>query len=197
MKDTLESMLSSKTRTKMLTLFLQNSNKEFYVRELTRKLDERINSVRRELSNLENIGLLTSKEKDRKKFYAVNKGFLAFEELRNLINKISTAPQKELTGGIENVGNLKFACLSGYFTHAASRVDLLLVGEVDRTKLAYFLKKLEKEKGKEIDYTIMSEKEYKYRKDLGDGFIRSILNDEHIVLIDKKETKKKSVDNLT
>jgi len=166
------------------------------VRELTRKLDERINSVRRELSNLEGIGLLSSEEKDRKKYYSVNKKFLAFEELKNLITKISSAPQKKLTDGIETVGDLKFACLSGYFTQSSSRVDLLLVGEVERTKLAYFLKKLEKEKGKDIDYTIMSEKEFNYRKDLGDGFMKSILDNEHIVLISKLTPKKDSVDNL-
>ena len=192
MKNALESMLSSKTRTKMLTLFLQNSNKEFYVRELTRKIDERINSVRRELSNLEGIGLLASEERDRKKYYSVNKKFLAFEELKNLITKISMAPGKKLTDGIEAIGDLEFACLSGYFTGSSSRVDLLLVGDVDRTKLAYFLKKLAKEKGKEIDYTVMSKKEFNYRKVLGDGFLKSILDNEHIVLI----SKKKSVDNL-
>ena len=141
MKNTLESMLSSKTRTKMLTLFLQNSNKEFFVRELTRKLDERINSVRRELSNLEGIGLLVSEDRDRKKYYSVNKSFLAFKELKDLIVKISTAPGKKLIDGIESIGKLEFACLSGFFTHSTSRVDLLIVGEVDRTKLAYFLKK--------------------------------------------------------
>ena len=192
MKSALESMLSSKTRTKMLTLFLQNSNKEFYVRELTRKLDERINSVRRELSNLEGIGLLSSEEKDRKKYYSVNKKFLGFKELKDLITKISSAPRKKLIDGIESIGDLKFACLSGYFTNSSSRVDLLIVGEVDRTKLAYFLKKLEKEKGKELDYTIMSEKEFKYRKDLGDGFLKSILDNECIVLIGKDD----SVDNF-
>ncbi len=194
MKNALESMLSSKTRTKMLTLFLQNSNKEFFVRELTRKLDERINSVRRELSNLEGIGLLVSEEKDRKKYYSVNKKFLAFDELKSLIVKISSAPGKKLTDGIENIGDLKFACLSGFFTNSSSRVDLLLVGEVDRTKLAYFLKKLEKEKGKEIDYTIMSKKEFDYRKDLGDGFLKSILDNEHLILINKIN-KVASVDN--
>ena len=192
----LEQLFGSQTRVKLLHLFLENVEQAFFVREICRLINERINSVRRELSNLEGIGLLFSEEKDRKKYYSVNKNFLAFEELKNLISKIASAPQKKLIDGIETIGNLKFACLSGYFTQSSSRVDLLLVGGVDRAKLAYYLKKLEKEKGKEIDYTIMSEKEFYYRKDLGDGFIKSILDNEHIVLVNKIETKKNSVDKL-
>ena len=56
----IEQLFGSKTRVKLLQLFYSNPNRSFYVREITRKIDEQINSVRRELSNLLNIGIITS-----------------------------------------------------------------------------------------------------------------------------------------
>jgi hypothetical protein len=182
MKNVLESIFCSKTRTKMLNLFLLNPDQEFFVRELTRKLDERINSVRRELANLEMIGLLSSQTRDRKRYYSIDKSFVAYKELKELISKVNTTPQKKLVKNIGVLGKVKFACLSGFFTQSPSRVDLLIVGEVDRGKLDKFINKLEKEKGKEVNYTIMSFNEFKYRKDLDDKFIKDILDNEHIIL---------------
>lgn len=193
MKSLLENIFSSKTRTKMLNLFLLNSDQEFYVRELTRKLDERINSVRRELFNLERIGLLKSREKDRKKFYVVDKNFVALSELKSLISRVNTEPQKKSLKDIDGLGKVKFACYSGFFTQSPSRVDFLLVGEINRSKAAQFVKRLEKEQDKEVNYTIMSENEFIYRKELGDRFLKSILDNEYIELINRVEKGTSSV----
>lgn len=53
-----EQLFGSKTRVKLLSLFYNNPERPFYVREITRKIDEQINSVRRELQNLLNIGIV-------------------------------------------------------------------------------------------------------------------------------------------
>ena len=191
MKSVLDNLLSSRTRVKLLTLFLLSPKQEFYVRELTRKLNERINSIRRELLNLTKIGLLTSRTRDKRKYYSVDVNFFLFKELKALIARANTAPQKKLAKSLEKLGRLKFACLSGFFTQSPSRVDLLLVGEVKRNKLEKFIKRLEKEQGREINYTLMSVNEFGYRKDLEDRFLKIILENEHIVLINKlKENNK-------
>lgn len=185
MKNLLESILSSKTRTKLLTLFMLNPEQEFYVRELTRKLNERINSVRRELLNLTKLGMLQSRSRDKRKYYSVNKNFIIFKELKALISKANTAPQRKLAKKLESLGKIKYACLSGFFTQSPSRVDVLLVGEISRKKLEKFVKKLEKEQGREINYTVMSTNEFNYRKDLEDRFLKTILDNEHVILINK------------
>jgi DNA-binding transcriptional ArsR family regulator len=185
MKGLLESILGSKTRTKLLTLFLLNPEQEFYVRELTRRLNERINSVRRELLNLTRLGLLVSRSRDKRRYYSINKNFIIFKELKALISRANTAPQKKLAKGLEDAGRIKYACLSGFFTQSPSRVDLLLVGETNRKRLEKFVKRLQKEQGREINYTAMSVNEFNYRKDLGDRFIKTILENEHVVLINK------------
>ena len=69
----LKKIFGSGARVKLLQQFLLNKDEEFYIRELTRILDEQINSLRRELENLEKIGLLKSSERNRKKYYRINK----------------------------------------------------------------------------------------------------------------------------
>ncbi|MEK7540164.1 MAG: winged helix-turn-helix domain-containing protein, partial [Patescibacteria group bacterium] len=83
----LEQLFGSRTRVKLLRLFLSNPQEEYYVRELTRRMNEQINSIRRELSNLEDMGLLLSEEREGKKYYKVNQDHLMFPELRALFLK--------------------------------------------------------------------------------------------------------------
>src|ERR1700756_2393078 len=79
-----EQLFGSKTRVKLLQLFYSNPNRSFYVREITRKIDEQINSVRRELSNLLSIGIITSDNTNNKLYYEVNQKFEYFEPLQQI-----------------------------------------------------------------------------------------------------------------
>src|SRR5471030_3208683 len=79
-----EQLFGSKTRVKLLRLFFSNPNRSFYVREITRKIDEQINSVRRELSNLLSIGIITSDNTNNKLYYEVNQKFEYFEPLQQI-----------------------------------------------------------------------------------------------------------------
>ena len=93
----LEQMFGSKTRARLMGLFLQHPDEAFFVRELTRRIDAQLNSVRRELKNLMEIGLISEKAgdnrvkskalADKKKYYNVNKDFILFDDLRSLFKK--------------------------------------------------------------------------------------------------------------
>lgn len=185
MKNPLEKLFSSKTRVKILTLFLKNPDERYFVRQLTRKLNERINSIRRELDNLSKIGLLKSEKKELKKFYFVDKEFDLLHELKALFIKATAAPKDEITQKLKKVGNIKYACLTGSFTKSPAKVDLLIVGDVKKAKLSSFIKDLEKIQGHDIDYTVMDENEFKYRNELADKFLLSIINNQRINLIGK------------
>ena len=89
----LKHLFTSKARVKLLTIFLLKPDDEYFVRELTRELDEQINSVRRELDNLKKLGLLKSRAKNRKKFFMVNKNFVLFNELRSIIIKATNSSE--------------------------------------------------------------------------------------------------------
>lgn len=80
----MEQLFGSKTRVKLLKLFMSNPNRSFYVREITRKVEEQINSVRRELANLLSLGVITSDSTNHKLYYEVNQTYLHYPALREL-----------------------------------------------------------------------------------------------------------------
>lgn len=182
----LKRLFTSNTRIKLLTLFLLNPDEEYFIRELTRKLDEQINSIRRELDNLKKLGLLKSRTKNRKKFYAINKQFVIFSDLRNIVIKAMSG-KDDLVKKITKFGNVEFLALLGVFVDKPSPVDLLLVGDVDKNKLQEFLNS-EIETEKPIRFSILSKDDFLYRIKCKDQFIQSILTDpDNIIALNKLE----------
>src|SRR5690606_27375397 len=104
-------------------LFYSNPNRSFYVREITRKIDEQINSVRRELANLLNAGIITSENNNNRLYYEVNQKFEFFEPLSEIFGKGATATGKAKTHAttaqdeeIKALGNVELIFLTGKFT---------------------------------------------------------------------------------
>ena len=182
----LNKLFGSRTRLKLLTLLLSNPERSYFVREITRRLDERINSIRRELANLESIGLVTSQTKRRKRFYSVNVNSKIYPELRALILKVGIAPEERVIKQIADTGNVKLAVLTGLFTkYEGARTDLLIVGDIDRNKLKRLVESLENDIEEEIDYTVMPESEFTYRVEITDTFIKDVFAHEHVVVVDR------------
>lgn len=170
----LKQIFTSNARVKLLTYFLMRPDEEHFVRELTRLLDEQINSIRRELDNLKEIGLLKSKVKNRKKFYSVNKNFVFYRELRNMIIK-STNSSENLIKQINKMGQVDFLLISGIFMNKESQVDLLAVGEVDKEKLEKFLDTLETQRA--IRFSTLSTEDFIYRLKCRDKFTLDLVQD--------------------
>ena len=181
----LKRLFTSNTRIKLLTVFLTNLDAEFFIRELTRKLSEQINSVRRELDNLKKMGLLKAKTKNGKKYYHVNRDFIVLEELKSIIIKALTSNQN-IAKDLEAMGNIKLLALSGIFIEKPTEtVDMLIVGDVDRNKLAEYVNNELRTK-RAIKLTIMNENDYNYRLNCKDKFITEIISDrENQILINK------------
>jgi len=172
----LKRLFTSNARIKLLTLLLLNPDEEFFIRELTRKLEEQINSVRRELDNLKRMGLLKAKVKNRKKYYAVNKDFILFEDLRNIFIK-ATSSNQTIARDIEKLGDVKLLALSGLFVEKdTTSVDMLIVGNVEKERLAQYLNS-DLRTQRPVKFTVMTEEDYKYRLDCKDRFLNEIIND--------------------
>lgn len=90
-----EQLFGSKTRVKLLRLFVNNPNRSFYVREITRKIDEQINSVRRELANLVSIGIIKSESQNNKLYYEVNQKSKFYEPMQGLFATKKTLEEAE------------------------------------------------------------------------------------------------------
>ncbi|MEX0749124.1 MAG: transcriptional regulator [Candidatus Saccharimonadales bacterium] len=187
----IEQLFGSKTRVKLLHLFYNNPNRSFYVREITRKIDEQINSVRRELANLLTIGIIKSDSSGNRLYYEVNQKHPHYDALHAMFTKVnaqkdSTLASNDATAGFKALGSVEYAALSGVFTRdQLSPVDVLIVGDVNRNKLEKLIKELEGEEGQELRYTVLSREQYDYRRNLNDRFLTSALDAKQTVLIDK------------
>ena len=187
----LKAFFSSNTRIKLLHTFLLNPDEEFFIRELTRKLDEQINSIRRELDNLKKVGLLRSKMRNRKKYYVINKDFIIYNELRDIIVKASSTDE-QIARKIVKMGDVELMILGGAYIGKDSPVDLLLVGEVDRNRLQEYLAS-SKINNKEVKFTIISRKDFFYRLECKDRFVYDMIRDpKHLIMVNKlkKELEK-------
>jgi len=221
----LEKLFGSNARAKILKLFLLNPGKSYYIRQISRDLDLQLNSVRRELENLEDFGLLVSSQasgknmpsdlvedvviqtvqdaeggkdtkkkvkaasipsKTDKKYFQVNKDFALFEEMKAFIVKSQVLYQEDFIKNIEKVGKIKLLILTGFFVNKMEmNVDLFLVGKVNKEKLSRHIKNLQKEVGREINFTIMDYNEFIYRRDITDIFLYGILESKKIIVIDE------------
>jgi predicted transcriptional regulator len=182
-----DTLFGSKTRVKLLALFLTNPGHAFFVRELTRKINEQINSVRRELLNLKSIGLVTSVEKKGKTYYEVSTHFEYYNELRKIFSKTdkNLSEEDKLASALRRSGNVLYAALMGKFVgDQTSQVDLFIVGEIDKRKLKPALSEMEKEIGREANYCIMTEQEYEDRSMLFDRFLTEIMAGPKKVVVD-------------
>lgn len=177
---------------KLLQLFFTNPNRPFFVREITRKIDEQINSVRRELANLLSIGIISSETNNNRLYYEVNQAYEYYSPLSAMFNKgadgsFSQAANSGVTQDITAIGNIELALYTGQFTRdETSGIDVLIVGDVNQTQLTKFMAELEKQEGKELRYTVLSLGEFKYRQNVNDRFLSLVLGSKHQVLIDKR-----------
>ncbi len=186
-----EQLFGSKTRVKLLQLFYSNPNRSFYVREITRKIDEQINSVRRELANLLSIGIISSENTNNKLYYEVDQSYEFYQALSAIfgggVATVPKAPAAENQAvNLKSMGNVELALYTGQFTRdETSGTDLLIVGDVNQTKLTKYIAELEKQEGKELRFTVMSPQEFKYRTQVNDRFLSLILSAKKQILIDK------------
>lgn len=188
----IDALFGSKTRVKLLHLFLNNPGKAFYVREITRLIDEQINSVRRELANMLAVGIITSDTADNKLYYAVNQRYEYYVPFRAIFadDKMEASTKQKQTDVawhhlIENLTGLRLALLSGVLVKGSTTsVDILLVGSLSSAKVKNAIKQVEKFEARELNYSVLSYDEFYYRLSVRDRFITEILNGKHTVLVD-------------
>ncbi|MCX6727504.1 MAG: transcriptional regulator [Candidatus Saccharibacteria bacterium] len=188
----IDQLFGSKTRVKLLNMFYANPNRSFYVREITRKIDEQINSVRRELANLLNIGIITSETTNNKLYYEVNQDYEYHKPLTTIFGGSHTSETQDeaketmQADPLKALGNVELALLTGQFTRdERTGIDLLIVGNVNQTQVNKYISNLEKQEGKEIRYTVMTLDDFKYRHQIKDRFIANIFEAKIQIIVDK------------
>lgn len=196
----LEHFFGSKTRVKLLQILFNETERFFYLRELCRLSGIHLNAVRREMTNLEKIGLVErvpneqvnnnadySTGTGRSKYYQLNTASLIYPELAALLLKAQVIEEQELIEELKaKAGKIKLFILTGNFTGANEvSTDLLLVGALRPLVIAKVIKDYEKNSGKEVKYTLLSEKEFRERREIGDKFLYSVFEGKNIMVINE------------
>lgn len=199
----LEQLFGSRTRVKLLSLFLRYPRDPMFVRELTRKIDTQINAVRRELANLLKLGLITEIESGedadpeevgtkktfgiKRKYYMTNPNFPLLPELTSLIIKSQLMLEKHLDQEIQNFGDIRYLAFLGMFIgKPKAPVDIFVVcDKFDVAKLKAIVAEMEHDMGTEINFSIMTVDEYRYRKEMTDKFLYAILEAPKNIVLDR------------
>jgi predicted transcriptional regulator len=196
----LEHLFGSKTRVKLLNLFLNKPDDAFFIRELTREIDTQINAVRREIDNLIKVGLIIEAEDQddngqkrpglKRKYYVVNQNFPLLKEMQSLLGKSHFLMDRRLDKEIIALGDITYLAFMGTFLGKTAPVDLFIIGEItDKDELRRIVQKSETALGFDINYTCLTANEYAYRQDIADRFLASVLNTEQHIAVDKRTKK--------
>ncbi len=175
---TLKHLLVSKTRLKLLQTLFYLPNEYYYVRELTRIIKEEINSVRRELKNLKTAGLINSEWRANRLYYWANPNSALFRDLLSLTHKTSGLGQK-IVKNKQKTGQIKYLIYSQNFLrnlpNSGQDLDFLLVGRVIIPEVGELVREEEKRRGREVNYTVVDEKEFSLRLKNRDPFVVDLL----------------------
>lgn len=186
----LEDLIISRTRVKILKLYLQNPGKIYHVRELVRQIGEEINAVRRELAHLERHGLLSKETRGNRLYYDLRRDYPLYYDLLKLVAK-TTGLGGEILKNRVKLGKIKFAMLSGRMIRGIKGepedVDLLVVGTVVLPELALLVRNEEARRGIEVNYTVMTTDEFDFRKKRKDPFIGKVLTGSRLMIIGDEE----------
>lgn len=201
----LEHFFGSKTRVKLLKLFFRFPERSFFVRELSRQVGVQLHGVRRELANLESLqviqqveshlatpfgldGVSGSEEKgtERSKYYQLRQDSVLSPEIKALLIKDELMEEQELIASIrDKAGSIKLFILTGLFTQDTEiATDLLLVGTLKPVVVSRIIKSYEEDMDRSVRYTLMDEREFKDRREIGDRFLYTIFEAKHITIID-------------
>lgn len=187
----LADFITSKSRIKLVNVFLASPYEMFHVRELVRRTGDEINAVRRELSFLEEKGILDKEKRANRVYYFLSKNYPYYFDLIRLSAKM-VGLGAEIIRNRAKLGKIKYAMISGRFVRHLEKtpedVDLLIVGTIVLPEIAVLVRNEEARLNTEINYTVMTEDEFDFRKSRHDPFIEKVLAGSRIMLLGDEES---------
>jgi len=178
--------LRSKLRCDLLVYYFTNPTASHYLRELAELLSADPANLSRELAALARQGLFVWETRGRQKHFRLNRKHPLFHEYRRIIFK-TVGMVGQLRNTLSHTSGIQEAYLYGSFARheadALSDIDLLLVGDVMVEELEPTIGKLERQLGREINYTLMDSKEFKSRRARKDPFLADVWKHKRIRVV--------------
>ncbi len=183
-------LFGSEAKVKIMRLFLFNPETVFDTGEISERAKVDSPKVRREMSNLEKMGLVKRRASAKKRGghgFVLETQFSYLTQLQNFLINIEPLLPKEIIRKVSKIGNIKLIVIAGVFLQEAeSRIDILIVGDgIKKSNLENLIKTLEAEIGKELRYAHFTTEDFKYRISMFDKLIRDILDYPHRKILNK------------
>lgn len=182
--------LQSKARQRLLGYYFTNPTARHHVRDLAQRLSVDPSNLSKELRRLEHEGLFLSEVSGRQKYFRLNREYALFAEVRGIVAKtIGVVPL--LRQSLQPIEGIEDSFLYGSFARnqqdAASDIDLLLIGAPPGRALAEAVHKLERQLGREINYTVLTRKEFNARMARKDAFLAGVWQNRRVSLLSGNE----------
>ena len=190
----LRKLFSSRVRVEILSVFLMNPERELYLREIARLTGEDYKNVSMELRNLEEIGLMSSRNEGNLKYFSINKEFIIYEELKSIFMKTRGAVGI-LREAVSMKRDIDYAFIYGSFAtgeeRAGSDIDLMVIGRISLEEVLALLRGPEETLSREINVSLYDLQEIRKRVKDHDPFIMEVLEGSKIMLIgDENELRR-------
>jgi len=156
----------SKVRIEILKLYFMHKDVKYHIREVTRITAQELNAVRRELIRLSEIALLIVEKKGNRVYYSLNNEFVFYKEIESIMYKCyglggAIIDAKDALGVVDHA-----FLLESYINRTkvdAHELDLVLVGNLDLGRIENIIQKIQKEEGREINYTVLQKNDFDLR----------------------------------
>jgi predicted nucleotidyltransferase len=179
--------LRSKTRQRLLAYYFTNPTARLHLRDLAKRLTIDPSNLSKELGRLECQGLFRSELSGRQRYFQLNRDYPLFDEVRSIVRKtIGAVPL--LAQSLKKVEGIEEAYLFGSFARnqqdSASDIDVLVIGRPKTETMAQAIQKLERQLGREINYTVLSRKEFQSRRARKDAFLEGTWQNKRVPLVE-------------
>jgi predicted nucleotidyltransferase len=182
--DILYALFRSKIRQKILVRFFADESKRFYINEMARLVSTTQGTCRREMNKLVDMGILTTLREGNLQYYQLDKVNPLYKEFRAIVQK-TIGIEAILRKAIQVVKGIAYAFIFGSYVKkefdTESDIDIVVVGDIKEAFLMKTLKDTEKTIGREINYHIYTEKEFKGKLKTN-SFIQNIIKN-YIMLV--------------
>ena len=185
--------LRSDARRRLLAYYFTNPAARHHLRDLAERLSTDPSNLSKELRRLEREGLFRSEISGRQKYFQLNREYPLFDEVRGIVGKTIGAAAM-IRASLQKIEGIDEAYLYGSFANnqqdTASDIDVLVIGTPRDEALAQAMRKLERQLGREINYTVFTPKEFESRRARKDAFLENVWHNKRIPLVAPDEEAK-------
>ncbi|MBI4825185.1 MAG: nucleotidyltransferase domain-containing protein [Nitrospirae bacterium] len=190
--DIINILFRSKIRQKILERFFADESRKFYINEMARFVGTTQGTCRRELNRLVDMGMLSTSREGNLQYYQVNRQNPFYKEFSTIIRK-TIGIESLLRSALKEVEGVTYAFIFGSYAKKKfkpeSDIDIAIIGTIDEDRLIKTVKNAEKAIGREINYHIYAEDDFK-KKFKANSFLKNILQDYIMVSGDEREFRK-------